>query len=226
MPLVLIFHMGFRAPSNASSDLTAKTWNYPQRPNEEFTEENSVSVTLDSEGCIPFRSASEEVAYLKKSAVDVDEGDTGKDGLFDMTLDIKGNTVQNLLNVVFVLDYSFTMSQEKLQTIIEEIQTSLETIEGYLADGTVRVSAVAYNREVYSMGLFSDNMHEVTSFFSNLPQATTGTFTQKGLYEAQTPPSATVPSQILWVITCFSKRHQRWIYGRWVKGVFRCCRIF
>lgn len=102
-----------------------------------------------------------------------------------MTLDIKGNTVQNPLNVVFVLDYSFTMSQEKLQTIIEEIQTSLETIEGYLADGTVRVSAVAYNREVYSMGLFSDNIHEVTSFFSNLPQATTGTFTQKGLYEAQ-----------------------------------------
>lgn len=124
-----------------------------------------------------------ETAYLKKSAKE--NQDTEKPGLFDVTLDMKGNQVEHPIDIVFVVDYSSTMTGVKLENTITGIETFLDEIEDSLGEDTIKVGMVAYNRYVYSTGAFYTEKSKLYDFMENQAESHTGTFIQKGLDGAE-----------------------------------------
>ncbi|MBL1224096.1 SpaA isopeptide-forming pilin-related protein [Enterococcus sp. BWR-S5] len=134
-------------------------------------------VTFDDEGYVNY----EDAAYLKKSVAE----NAAKQGLFDVTLDVKGNQIENPIDVVLVIDYSSSMTGENLQNAIQGVSDFLEEIKDSLGEDQVKIAIVAYNRYVYSTGAFLTDEGQLLSFMSNTAESHTGTFIQKGLYEAE-----------------------------------------
>ncbi|MEG0758458.1 MAG: vWA domain-containing protein, partial [Raoultibacter sp.] len=158
------------------------TWNYPQTPNASFAESGG-TVELDDEGYVIERDvvSSDEIAYLKKSASEV----SGSQGLFTMSLDIKGNQVEHPIDVVLVIDFSSTMVGEKHKNALAGVDGFLKSVAVPLADGRIRVAAVVYNRSAYAMSDFSTDPNEILTFLDGVNQSQTGTFIQKGLSAAK-----------------------------------------
>lgn len=120
-------------------------------------------------------------AYLKKTAQEVN----GKQGLFDVTLDVKGNEYPNPIDVVLIIDYSSTMNGQKLDNAITGVKTFLDQIDHALSSGKVHVGIVAYNREAYVQPLTTDK-EALVDFLEDTSKSRSGTFIQKGLHAAET----------------------------------------
>jgi LPXTG-motif cell wall-anchored protein len=119
-------------------------------------------------------------AYLKKTAQEVN----GKQGLFDVTLDVKGNEYPNPIDIVLIIDYSSTMSGQKLENTISGVKAFLDQIDNALSSEKVHVGIVAYNREAYVQPLTTDKK-ALVDFLEDTSKSRSGTFIQKGLYAAE-----------------------------------------
>lgn len=136
-------------------------------------------VSFDSEGYVNY----DNKAYVKKSVKENAE----KQGLFDVTLEVKGNDINppRDIDLVLVIDFSSTMSGEKLQNTQNAVQQFLTSIAEVLQEGHVRVGLVCYNRNLYSTQTFSTDANYLDDFLVNGAKSQSGTFTQKGLIEAE-----------------------------------------
>ncbi|MEI5989949.1 hypothetical protein A5881_001442 [Enterococcus termitis] len=130
---------------------------------------------FDNEGYVNYN----DEAYVKKTVKEV----TGKQGLFDITLDIKGNELPNPIEIALVIDYSSTMNGQKLQNTIHGVEEFLDQIDNSLASGKVRVGIIAYNRDSYVQP-FTGNKEELVNFLEDSSKSHSGTFIQKGLVAA------------------------------------------
>lgn len=160
---------------------SGNTHNYPADKNK-FMNEQGGSFFLDSEGFVPFQDSSgRDTAYLRKYVKETAENN----GLFDLTLAIKGNEIVHPLDVVFLIDYSSTMKGTNLENAINGVEVFLNAVADPLLNSRLRVGAIAYNRSVYSTDDFLTDPDAILSFLRSTAQNGTGTFTQKGLYAAQ-----------------------------------------
>ncbi|WP_348921699.1 SpaA isopeptide-forming pilin-related protein [Enterococcus rotai] len=130
---------------------------------------------FDTEGYVNYN----DEAYVKKTVKEV----TGNQGLFDVTLDIKGNELPNPIEIALIVDYSSTMNGQKLQNTINGIEEFLDQIDNSMISGKVRVGIIAYNRESYVQP-FTENKEELVNFLEDTSKRHSGTFIQKGLVEA------------------------------------------
>lgn len=138
---------------------------------------NTDGVAFDDEDYVNYG----DKAYLQKSVAE----NTAKQGLFDVSLAIKGNNLAYPVDVVLVMDYSSTMKGEKLNNAINGVSAFLNEISDVMANGDVRVAMVTYNRKVTTTENLSDDgfvtdADLLTNFMKTAP-ANTGTFTQAGL---------------------------------------------
>ena len=140
---------------------------------------NVAGVSFDSEGYVNY----DNKAYVKKSVKENAE----KQGLFDVTLDVKGNDINppRDIDLVLVIDFSSTMSGEKLLNTQNAVHQFLTSIAEVLQEGHVRVGLVCYNRNLYSTQTFSTDANYLDDFLVNGAKSQSGTFTQKGLIEAE-----------------------------------------
>lgn len=135
-------------------------------------------IPIDNEGFVNY----DDQAYVKKTV----KANPQKQGLFDVTLDIKGNQVSHSpLDIVLVIDYSSSMKGEKLANALKGLQEFGNELGSSLSNGVVKIGIVAYNRNVYSTNGFTNDMSELENFLTNTAESHTGTFIQKGLYAAQ-----------------------------------------
>ena len=134
-------------------------------------------VPFDDEGYVNY----DDAAYVKKSVAE----NPAKQGLFDVTLDVKGNQTENPIDLVLLIDFSSYMTGAKLQNAIQGVSDFLDEIKDSLGEEQVKIGIVAYNRYVYSTGGFLTDANQLISFMSNTAESHTGTFIQKGLYEAE-----------------------------------------
>ena len=107
---------------------------------------NAPGVEFDSENYVNY----DDQAYLKKSVQEV----AGNQGLFDVTLDVKGNQTNNAVDLVLVVDFSSSMTGEKLNNALLGLQQFGTELADSLANGSIRIGIVAYNRYVYSTNGF------------------------------------------------------------------------
>lgn len=142
-------------------------YDYGHAPEAVFDEENYVNYA--------------DRAYLKKSVKE----DSETQGLFDVTLDVKGNQIGTPIDLVLVIDYSSSMTGEKLTNALIGLQQFGNELADSLANGNIRVGIVAYNREVYSTNGFSSNMNDLENFLKYTAESHSGTFMQKGLLAGQ-----------------------------------------
>ncbi|NAE59144.1 vWA domain-containing protein, partial [Enterococcus hirae] len=142
-------------------------YDYGHAPEAVFDEENYVNYA--------------DRAYLKKSVTE----DSETQGLFDVTLDVKGNQIGTPIDLVLVIDYSSSMTGEKLTNALIGLQQFGNELADSLANGNIRVGIVAYNREVYSTNGFSSNMNDLENFLKYTAESHSGTFMQKGLLAGQ-----------------------------------------
>ncbi|EPA8111481.1 VWA domain-containing protein [Enterococcus hirae] len=142
-------------------------YDYGHAPEAVFDEENYVNYA--------------DRAYLKKSVTE----DSKTQGLFDVTLDVKGNQIGTPIDLVLVIDYSSSMTGEKLTNDLIGLQQFGNELADSLANGNIRVGIVAYNREVYSTNGFSSNMNDLENFLKYTAESHSGTFMQKGLLAGQ-----------------------------------------
>ncbi|MUN91176.1 VWA domain-containing protein [Enterococcus gallinarum] len=138
---------------------------------------NAPGVDFDSENYVNFH----DEAYVKKSVKEV----AGQQGLFDVTLDVKGNQVDNPVDLVLVIDYSSSMKGEKLTNALKGLQQFGEELGDSLSNGSIRIGIVAYNRTTYSTNGFSTDIDYLQNFLQHTAESHSGTFMQKGLMEGQ-----------------------------------------
>lgn len=135
-------------------------------------------IPVDSEGFVNYQ----DQAYVKKTV----KANPQKQGLFDVTLDIKGNQLPHPpLDVVLVIDYSSSMQGEKLTNTLKGLQEFGTELGDSLSNGVVQIGIVAYNRDMYSTNGFTNDMNELQNFLTSTAQSHTGTFIQKGLIAGQ-----------------------------------------
>ena len=142
-------------------------YDYGHAPEAVFDEENYVNYA--------------DRAYLKKSVTE----DSKTQGLFDVTLDVKGNQIGTPIDLVLVIDYSSSMTGEKLTNALIGLQQFGNELADSLANGNIRVGIVAYNREVYSTNGFLSNINDLENFLKYTAESHSGTFMQKGLLAGQ-----------------------------------------
>lgn len=135
--------------------------------------QNTAEIPVDSEGFINYQ----DQAYLKKTVTE----NPSKQGLFDVTLDIKGNQITRPLDIVLVIDYSSSMNGEKLANVLKGLQEFENELGSSLSNGNVKIGIVAYNRYVYETNGFTNNLDDLENFLRNTAESHTGTFMQKGL---------------------------------------------
>ncbi|MGI1837363.1 vWA domain-containing protein [Lactococcus garvieae] len=135
---------------------------------------NVAGVSFDSEGYVNY----DNKAYVKKSVKENAE----TQGLFDVTLDVKGNDINppRDIDLVLVIDFSSTMSGEKLLNTQNAVHQFLTSIAEVLQEGHVRVGLVCYNRNLYSTQTFSTDANYLDDFLVNGAKSQSGTFTQNG----------------------------------------------
>ncbi|QGR83586.1 VWA domain-containing protein [Enterococcus gallinarum] len=138
---------------------------------------NAPGVDFDSENYVNYH----DEAYVKKSVKEV----AGQQGLFDVTLDVKGNQVDNPVDLVLVIDYSSSMKGEKLTNALKGLQQFGEELGDSLSNGSIRIGIVAYNRTTYSTNGFSTDIDYLQNFLQHTAESHSGTFMQKGLMEGQ-----------------------------------------
>ncbi|WP_347083414.1 VWA domain-containing protein [Enterococcus gallinarum] len=138
---------------------------------------NAPGVDFDSENYVNYH----DEAYVKKSVKEV----AGQQGLFDVTLDVKGNQVDNPVDLVLVIDYSSSMKGEKLTNALKGLQQFGEELGDSLSNGSIRIGIVAYNRTTYSTNGFSTDIDYLQNFLQHTAESHSGTFMQKGLMEGK-----------------------------------------
>ena len=138
---------------------------------------NAPGVDFDNENYVNYR----DEAYVKKSVKEV----AGQQGLFDVTLDVKGNQIDNPVDLVLVIDYSSSMKGEKLTNALKGLQQFGEELGDSLSNGSIRIGIVAYNRTTYSTNGFSTDIDYLQNFLQHTAESHSGTFMQKGLMEGQ-----------------------------------------
>ena len=138
---------------------------------------NAPGVDFDSENYVNYH----DEAYVKKSVKEV----AGQQGLFDVTLDVKGNQVDNPVDLVLVIDYSSSMKGEKLTNALKGLQQFGEELGDSLSNDSIRIGIVAYNRTTYSTNGFSTDIDYLQNFLQHTAESHSGTFMQKGLMEGQ-----------------------------------------
>jgi len=138
---------------------------------------NAPGVEFDSENYVNY----DDQAYLKKSVQEV----AGNQGLFDVTLDVKGNQTNNAVDLVLVVDFSSSMTGEKLNNALLGLQQFGTELADSLANGSIRIGIVAYNRYVYSTNGFSTDINYLEQFLRQTAESHSGTFMQKGLLEGE-----------------------------------------
>jgi LPXTG-motif cell wall-anchored protein len=138
---------------------------------------NGAGVNFDDENYVNYA----DEAYLKKSVKEV----AGQQGLFDVTLDIKGNQLNNPVDLVLVIDYSSSMKGEKLTNALKGVQQFGAELGDSLTNGAIRIGIVAYNRITYSTNGFSTDIEYLQNFLEHTAESHSGTFMQKGLIEGQ-----------------------------------------
>lgn len=139
---------------------------------------NTANIPVDSEGFINYQ----DQAYLKKTV----KADSQKQGLFDVTLDIKGNQLPHPpLDIVLVIDYSSSMQGEKLTNTLEGLKDFGTELGDSLSNGVVQIGIVAYNRNVYTTNGLTNDITQLQDFLTNTAESHSGTFVQKGLIAGQ-----------------------------------------
>ncbi|MFC6314598.1 Cna B-type domain-containing protein [Lapidilactobacillus achengensis] len=151
----------------------ADTWNYNGGDAEHFTAYNRDGVTV------------QPAASVKKSVKE-----TSTQGLFDVSLAIRGNSqvVNTPVDIAIVMDYSSTMKGDKQATAIAGVNDFIDGLAPYFAKGEVRLAIVSYNREVQSTGFHTGTGAKAAiDAFLKAPglTATSGTFMQAGLLRGQ-----------------------------------------
>ncbi|MDT2525032.1 VWA domain-containing protein [Enterococcus raffinosus] len=135
-------------------------------------------IPIDNEGFVNY----DDQAYVKKTV----KANPQKQGLFDVTLDIKGNQISHSpIDIVLVIDYSSSMKGEKLTNALKGLQEFGNELGSSFSNGVVKIGIVAYNRNVYSTNGFTNDMSQLENFLTNTAESHTGTFIQKRLYAAQ-----------------------------------------
>ncbi|EOJ86572.1 hypothetical protein WOC_00390 [Enterococcus faecalis EnGen0357] len=188
----LFLFMFFFLMTIFSIDVSAETYNFNYKNDEQghyltngisegdtnnYDYGHAPEATFDEEQYVNYG----DEAYLKKSVAAV----TGQQGLFNVTLDVKGNQTESPIDLVLVIDYSSSMKGEKLNNALKGLQQFGEELSDSLTDGHVRIGIVAYNRLTYSTADFSTDMNDLEDFLRNTAEPHSGTFMQKGLLEGQ-----------------------------------------
>lgn len=188
----LFLFMFFFLMTIFSIDVSAETYNFNYKNDEQghyltngisegdtnnYDYGHAPEATFDEEQYVNYG----DEAYLKKSVAAV----TGQQGLFNVTLDVKGNQTESPIDLVLVIDYSSSMKGEKLNNALNGLQQFGEELSDSLTDGHVRIGIVAYNRLTYSTADFSTDMNDLEDFLRNTAEPHSGTFMQKGLLEGQ-----------------------------------------
>lgn len=188
----LFLFMFFFLMTIFSIDVSAETYNFNYKNDEQghyltngisegdtnnYDYSHAPEATFDEEKYVNYG----DEAYLKKSVAAV----TGQQGLFNVTLDVKGNQTERPIDLVLVIDYSSSMKGEKLNNALKGLQQFGEELSDSLTDGHVRIGIVAYNRLTYSTADFSTDMNDLEDFLRNTAEPHSGTFMQKGLLEGQ-----------------------------------------
>lgn len=188
----LFLFMFFFLMTIFSIDVSAETYNFNYKNDEQghyltngisegdtnnYDYGHASEATFDEEQYVNYG----DEAYLKKSVAAV----TGQQGLFNVTLDVKGNQTESPIDLVLVIDYSSSMKGEKLNNALKVLQQFGEELSDSLTDGHVRIGIVAYNRLTYSTADFSTDMNDLEDFLRNTAEPHSGTFMQKGLLEGQ-----------------------------------------
>ncbi|MBO0452445.1 VWA domain-containing protein [Candidatus Enterococcus murrayae] len=139
---------------------------------------NTNQLPVDSEGFVNYQ----DQAYVRKTV----KSNPKKQGLFDVTLDIKGNEIPHPpLDIVLVIDYSSSMQGEKLTNTLRGLQEFGAELGDSLSNGVAQIGIVAYNRNVYSTNGLTNDMNQLQNFLTNTAESHTGTFIQKGLIAGQ-----------------------------------------
>lgn len=188
----LFLFMFFFLMTIFSIDVSAETYNFNYKNDEQghyltngisegdtnnYDYGHAPEATFDEEKYVNYG----DEAYLKKSVAAV----TDQQGLFNVTLDVKGNQTESPIDLVLVIDYSSSMKGEKLNNALKGLQQFGEELSDSLTDGHVRIGIVAYNRLTYSTADFSTDMNDLEDFLRNTAEPHSGTFMQKGLLEGQ-----------------------------------------
>ncbi|WP_429974821.1 VWA domain-containing protein [Enterococcus sp. DIV0840c] len=152
--------------TNGTAQGDTYNYKYGQAPGVAFDEENYVNYA--------------DEAYLKKSVKEA-----AGQGLFDVTLAVKGNQTSTPVDLVMVIDYSSSMTGEKLTNALLGLQQFGNELADSLANGSIRIGIVAYNREVYTTNGFSTDIAYLEQFLRETAESHSGTFMQKGLLAGQ-----------------------------------------
>ncbi|MDQ0361774.1 SpaA isopeptide-forming pilin-related protein [Breznakia pachnodae] len=141
---------------------------------------NTQEVSFDDEQYVNY----DDQAYLKKYVSE----DSSVQGLFDVTLDIKGNSKYEPVDLVIVMDYSSTMRGQKLENAKEAVNSFLDTVSWATQsengnDPVLQVGIVKYNKNIETMPLGS-NVDDLVNFVG-VESKHSGTFIQRGLFAAE-----------------------------------------
>lgn len=141
---------------------------------------NTQEVNFDDEQYVNY----DDQAYLKKY---VSENSSAQ-GLFDVTLDIKGNSKYEPVDLVIVMDYSSTMRGEKLENAKEAVNSFLDTVSWATQsengnDPVLQVGIVKYNKNIETIPLGS-SVDDLVNFVGEESKHS-GTFIQRGLFAAE-----------------------------------------
>lgn len=141
---------------------------------------NTQEVDFDDEQYVNYANQ----AYLKKYISE----DSSVQGLFDVTLDIKGNSKYEPVDLVIVMDYSSTMNGLKLENAKEAVNSFLDTVSWATQsengnDPVLQVGIVKYNKNIETMPLGS-SVDDLVNFVG-VESKHSGTFIQRGLFAAE-----------------------------------------
>lgn len=139
---------------------------------------NVKEIPFDQEGFVDYNNE----VFLKKSVKE----NNAKQGLFDVTLDVKGKQINHPVDIVLVIDFSSSMTGEKLDNTLKGLEKFGSELKTSLQNGNIRVGIVAYNRNVYSTGKLTNDISELEYFLKNTAESHSGTFIQEGMLEGQT----------------------------------------
>ncbi|EJW9249087.1 VWA domain-containing protein, partial [Enterococcus faecalis] len=138
---------------------------------------NVNNIPVDSEGYVNYQNR----AFVKKTVKENPE----KQGLFDITLDVKGNQIDHPLDILLIMDYSSSMTGEKLNNTLIGLREFGAELGDSLKNNTINIGIVAYNKNIYTTNGFTNDLSSLEDFLRNSASSHAGTFIQKGLVAGQ-----------------------------------------